>query len=73
VTKKQRAEEFPLTAVRRMGSFDEEAETIRYWLSRPPDERLAEVERLRREYYGEDYEAQCELPRSFEIVKRKLR
>lgn len=28
------------------------ARDLAYWLSRPPAERLAEVERLRREYYG---------------------
>ena len=27
-----------------------------YWLSRPPAERLAEIERLRRERYGEGYD-----------------
>jgi hypothetical protein len=34
-------------------SFEEEHQTmpaLAYWLSRPPEERLAEVERLRREY-----------------------
>jgi len=28
------------------------ARDLAYWLSRPPAERIAEVERLRREYYG---------------------
>lgn len=34
-------------------SFEREREenpALAYWLSRPPEERLAEVERLRREY-----------------------
>jgi hypothetical protein len=34
-------------------SFEEERRTrpaLAYWLSRPPEERIAEVERLRREY-----------------------
>ncbi len=36
-----------------------------YWLSRPPAERLAEVERLRREHHGPDYD---DLP--MELVAR---
>ena len=28
------------------------ARDLAYWLSRPPGERIAEVERLRRIYYG---------------------
>ncbi|HLH16667.1 MAG TPA: hypothetical protein VKX45_05585 [Bryobacteraceae bacterium] len=34
-------------------SFEQEREenaALDYWLSRPPEERIAEVERLRREY-----------------------
>jgi hypothetical protein len=34
-------------------TFDEEQarnSSLEYWLSRPPEERIAEVERLRREY-----------------------
>ena len=34
-------------------SFEEERNhnpSLEYWLSRPPEERIAEVERLRREY-----------------------
>ena len=29
-----------------------ELEDLEYWRSRPPEERIAAVERLRREYYG---------------------
>ena len=35
-------------------TFDEvqkENPSLTWWLSRPPEERIAEVERLRREYY----------------------
>jgi len=31
---------------------EEEKRRLAYWLSRPPEERIAEVERLRREYYS---------------------
>jgi hypothetical protein len=34
-------------------TFDEEQSrnaSLEYWLSRPPEERIADVERLRREY-----------------------
>ena len=30
----------------------EVARTLAYWLSQPAERRIAEVERLRREYYG---------------------
>ena len=28
-------------------------QNLKYWLSRPPEERLAAVDTLRREYYGD--------------------
>jgi hypothetical protein len=37
---------------RRRLTDNEEVENLRFWLSRPPKERVAEVERLRRQYYG---------------------
>jgi hypothetical protein len=36
---------------RRELTDNERADNLRYWLSRPPAERVAEVERLRRLYY----------------------
>ena len=39
--------------IHRMGSFSEIRQNLEYWLSRPPEERLTEVEELRREYYGD--------------------
>ncbi len=36
----------------RLGDASPEREDLAYWLSRPPEERVAEVERLRREWYG---------------------
>lgn len=46
-----------------------------YWLSRPPEERIAEVERLRREYFqalrGADYDGRPEgLCRSLLLIDR---
>jgi len=46
-----------------------------YWLSRPPEERIAEVERLRREYLqalrGADYDGRPEgLCRSLLVIER---
>ena len=44
--------EFRLTRVARVTSFEEERRNrpaLRYWLSRPPDERIAAVEFLRRQ------------------------
>lgn len=36
--------------VRLVSHEEEEDERLAYWLSRTPEERIAEVERLRREY-----------------------
>jgi hypothetical protein len=58
---------------RKPGSFDEDRERMEYWLSRPPEERLAEVERLRIEHWGEEYASQPRLPRPIEVTKRKRR
>ncbi|HWB06714.1 MAG TPA: hypothetical protein VG796_27065 [Verrucomicrobiales bacterium] len=41
--------------VRSLDDVDEDAERLDYWLSRPPEERLAAIETLRRAWYGEDY------------------
>ncbi len=55
----------------------EEAENawLQYWLSRPPEERIAEVERLRRDYYrnirGEDYDLLPGLRGSLLLVERE--
>lgn len=38
-----------------------------YWLSRPPEERLAAVEQLRRNYYGTYSER---LPRVLRVAER---
>lgn len=40
-----------VAAIRRLDDDDKERD-LAYWLSRTPDERVAEVERLRREFYG---------------------
>jgi hypothetical protein len=52
--------------------------TLEYWLSRPPEERIAEVERLRQEYVealgGADRHGIDQgLPRSLRLVKREER
>ena len=33
--------------------YSEIKQNLEYWLSRPPEERLAAVDALRREYYGD--------------------
>ena len=37
----------------RLGDYSEIKQNLQYWLSRPPQERLAAVDALRREYYGD--------------------
>ena len=59
--------------IRKLDEVDEAAERRAYWLSRPPAERLAEVERLRRLYYGEDYDAVPRSERTDRISFRKMR
>lgn len=36
-----------------MDEFDEVKENLRYWLTRPPEERLDAVDELRHEWYGD--------------------
>jgi hypothetical protein len=62
-------------------TFDEERAAnaaLDYWLSRPPEERIAEVERLRREYMealggAERHGSEQGLPRSLRLIKREER
>ena len=59
-------------------TFDEERHrnsALEYWLTRSPEERIAEVERLRREYLqalrGADYHGRPEgLCRSLLVIER---
>jgi hypothetical protein len=64
--------------VRLFNPEDEAVERLAYWLSRPPAERLAEVERLRREYYrnirGEPADGpSSRLQRTLRLVEREER
>ena len=36
-----------------LDNYSEIKQNLEYWLSRPPEERLAAVDALRREYYGD--------------------
>ena len=38
--------------IHRMDEYDEVRGNLRYWLSRPPEERLAAVDELRQQFYG---------------------
>jgi hypothetical protein len=54
--------------------YNQDLELMRYWLSRPVSERLAEVERLRRMYIGEsEYGSERELRRFLTGGVRPLR
>lgn len=55
--------------IREFSEHDEVRENLAYWLSRPPGERIAEVERLRRMYYGD----LGRLQRVVRIVEREPR
>ena len=41
-----------------MDDYSEIRQNLEYWLSRPPEERLAAVDALRREYYGDSHRLQ---------------
>lgn len=51
---------------RNMKDFNEVKENLAYWLSRTPEERVAAVEYLRRQFYG----SSAGLQRSARIVQR---
>jgi len=51
---------------RSLQDFSEIKENLAYWLSKTPDERIAEVDRLRRQYHG----SSTRLQRSARIVQR---
>jgi hypothetical protein len=51
---------------RSLQDFSEVKENLAYWLSKTPDERIAEVDRLRRQYHG----SSTRLQRSTRIVQR---
>lgn len=53
----------------RLSEHDEAQQNLRYWLSRPPAERLAEVERLRVLYYGTGHKLQ----RVARVIQRRAR
>lgn len=42
----------------RMDSHSEIRQNLEYWLGRPPEERVAAVEELRREVYGDSHRRQ---------------
>jgi len=44
--------------IHRMDSYSEIRQNLEYWLSRPPEERLAAVDELRREFYGDTHRLQ---------------
>jgi hypothetical protein len=41
-----------------LDNFSEIQQNLEYWLSRPPEERLAAVDALRRQYYGDSHRLQ---------------
>jgi hypothetical protein len=57
----------------RVYKLGEEPKDTAYWLSRSPLERMAMIERLRREFYGEEYQLQRNPETLFKITVRKLR
>lgn len=48
----------PIVSKGRLSRHNEAQQNLRYWLSRPPAERLAEVARLRTLYYGTGHKLQ---------------
>ncbi len=48
--------------------FSENRESVQYWLSRPPSERIEAVEELRRQFWSED-EINARIPRTAETFQ----
>ena len=48
----------------------EGAADLRYWLSRPPHERFAAVERLRQQYIAEHFDVEPRLQRVYRVTQR---
>jgi hypothetical protein len=44
--------------IHRMDEYSEVRQNLEYWLSRPPEERLAAVDELRRQWYGDSQRLQ---------------
>ena len=53
----------------RLGDDQERLDTLRYWLSRPPAERISAVETLRRQLHGTEQRLQ----RVAQVVPREQR
>jgi hypothetical protein len=60
----------PVVRVYKLG---EESKDTSYWLTRPPEERNAMIERLRREFFGSEYDFQQDPETLFKVTVRKLR
>jgi hypothetical protein len=56
----------------RVYTLGEEPKDTAYWLTCPPSERIAMIERLRREFYGEEYDLPRHSETLFKITIRKL-
>ncbi|MBI5155272.1 hypothetical protein HZA57_08540 [Candidatus Poribacteria bacterium] len=54
----------PVVTKRKVQEHDQNLELMLYWLSRPEDESFEEMERLRREFHGDEYERVSQIPRS---------
>jgi hypothetical protein len=57
----------------RVYKLGEEPKDTAYWLARTPLERVAMIERLRREFYGEKYDLPRHSETLFKVTVRKLR
>jgi hypothetical protein len=49
-----------------LSQWRKEKDDLRYWLSRPPEERVGAVEFLRKQYYGDS----ARLQRTLRVIKR---
>lgn len=60
---------FDKTVIKKF-KLGEEPKDYEYWLSQSPEKRIAAIELLRKEYYGEDA-FKSRLQRVYRIVERK--
>ncbi len=56
----------------RLGDLAADKADLDYWLSKTPEERVAEIERLREEHYGKNYDRRIKpVVRIYHLVPRK--
>ncbi|OHD24288.1 MAG: hypothetical protein A2086_01285 [Spirochaetes bacterium GWD1_27_9] len=60
-----------ISKIIKVKKMNEKNEDYKYWLNVSVEERFSEVENIRKEYHGENYESQYGFQRFYRVVKQK--